>query len=670
MTDALGQIARFGYDHAGRLTTTTDPLNQVVSRTYDAAGRNDSLRNARGKTWLFGFTATGQPETLTTPLSRLTDTDFNALGQPTTVTEPSLQSTAFTYFDDARPHTSTDALGTITSSYDANGRLETVVEGGKTITRHYNALGQLDTFTDGAGNPIAYKNDGAGNLVELTYPGTPVRKVTYTYDSVDRLETVTDWAARVTRFRYDTKSRLARIELPNGTQRVFSYDGAGRVSAVRDEVVANGLLVSGFSLGYDALDRIVEETTQPEPVQFAITTASMSYDDDDRLTGWNALVTQSDADGNLTKGPLGGALATFVYDVRNRLTSVGTSSYSYDAENRRTSRTVGGVTTTFVHDPNAALSRLLQSTTSGTATRYVYAGSLLLYAETGAALRVHHYDYRGSTVALTDTTGTILGRVTYGSYGEIVARTGNTSTEFLYNGRDGVITDPNGLYHMRARYYSPETRRFLNADPIGFGGGNNWYAYVGGAPVMFADPRGLAASSSEDQTKTMVLIVQSDVSISVGMVADGVRVTAGDLIVWTKDSVNKAVGSAVVSIDEKGFRTEGQYLAAVEAGIGTHYYVWTISHGVGDGMVDAGNSAGAIAWQDVVGHVLQSYPDLRPSDVLSRYRALMCTSNEQGWVFTDLREIIDRVRAAYGMGPVTEEELDAYLSGKRKDCSK
>ena len=72
--------------------------------------------------------------------------------------------------------------------------------------------------------------------------------MTYTYDSADRLATVTDWSARVTRLRYEAAtSRLARIELPNGTQRVFSYDSAGRVAAVRDEVVANGVLVSGFN---------------------------------------------------------------------------------------------------------------------------------------------------------------------------------------------------------------------------------------------------------------------------------------------------------------------------------------------------------------------------------------------------------------------------------------
>jgi RHS repeat-associated protein len=64
-------------------------------------------------------------------------------------------------------------------------------------------------------------------------------------------------------------------------------------------------------------------------------------------------------------------------------------------------------------------------------------------------------------------------------------------TSFLYVGAQGVMTDPNGLYHMRARYYSPGLRRFLNEDPIGFGGGMNWYAYADGDPLMQVDPLGL-----------------------------------------------------------------------------------------------------------------------------------------------------------------------------------
>jgi len=69
-------------------------------------------------------------------------------------------------------------------------------------------------------------------------------------------------------------------------------------------------------------------------------------------------------------------------------------------------------------------------------------------------------------------------------------------TPFLYNGRDGVMTDDTGLYYMRARYYNPEIRRFVNQDvllgEIAEGQTLNRYAYVTGEPVRFVDPFGLS----------------------------------------------------------------------------------------------------------------------------------------------------------------------------------
>ncbi|WP_430026971.1 RHS repeat-associated core domain-containing protein [Paenibacillus turicensis] len=55
--------------------------------------------------------------------------------------------------------------------------------------------------------------------------------------------------------------------------------------------------------------------------------------------------------------------------------------------------------------------------------------------------------------------------------------------------------DANGLYYMRARYYHPELKRFLNRDvlkgDIWEGQTLNRYAYVNGDPVSYVDPLGL-----------------------------------------------------------------------------------------------------------------------------------------------------------------------------------
>jgi RHS repeat-associated protein len=136
---------------------------------------------------------------------------------------------------------------------------------------------------------------------------------------------------------------------------------------------------------------------------------------------------------------------------------------------------------------------------NGELIRYVYAlGVGLLYEEASdGSLRFYHYDQTGSTVALTDDAGKVTARVEYSPYGSINYWVGETlapDTPFLYNGRVGVYTDwSTGLLQMRARFYSPQLRRFLNSDPAGFAGGPNFYAYADGNPISYADPFGLSA---------------------------------------------------------------------------------------------------------------------------------------------------------------------------------
>ncbi len=106
----------------------------------------------------------------------------------------------------------------------------------------------------------------------------------------------------------------------------------------------------------------------------------------------------------------------------------------------------------------------------------------------------YHYDITGSTVALSGDDGSVKGRVSYTPYGEITSKDAGVDTRFLFCGAYGVQTDASGLIHMRARYYHPYLCRFLNEDPIEFGGGMNWYAYANGNPLNFVDPTGHVGS--------------------------------------------------------------------------------------------------------------------------------------------------------------------------------
>ena len=67
---------------------------------------------------------------------------------------------------------------------------------------------------------------------------------------------------------------------------------------------------------------------------------------------------------------------------------------------------------------------------------------------------------------------------------------------FLYSGELGVAMDSNGLYYMRARYYNPEIKRFINQDVMTGSITDtptlNRYAYVNGNPISLNDPFGLS----------------------------------------------------------------------------------------------------------------------------------------------------------------------------------
>ena len=221
--------------------------------------------------------------------------------------------------------------------------------------------------------------------------------------------------------------------------------------------------------------------------------STFSYDTNNRLTWYNGDAVSYDADGNMVTAVLQCDCPTyFEYDSANRLLSACGHTYTYNAEDVRIRNLCAGEDTKYTYNTNCRLSKLLWKDTNGTVTKYVY-GRGLIGEETGNAFKTYHFDCRGSTVAITDANGNITD-----TYGGLIGRTGTSNVIFLYNGRDGVVTDTNGLIYMRARYYSPDMRRFINADiihgSISDSTSLNRYAYVNGNPVSFIDPFGLEAN--------------------------------------------------------------------------------------------------------------------------------------------------------------------------------
>ena len=223
-------------------------------------------------------------------------------------------------------------------------------------------------------------------------------------------------------------------------------------------------------------------------------------------------------------------------------------------ENTRIRKTHGEEETTFVYNTNARLSQLLVEKKGDTITKYVYGHGLICsYTGDETTLKVYHHDYRGSKVAITNILAETTDTFDYDIYGKLISRTGTTQTPFMYNGRHGVYSDENGLIYMRARYYSPELRRFVNADilhgDITDSTSLNRYAYVNGNPVSLVDPLGMMS-------------IWSKIAIGVGAVVVGAAVVAAT--VATAGAAAAFVGTVATGL--KAAAISGAVSAVVGAG--------------------------------------------------------------------------------------------------------
>lgn len=262
--------------------------------------------------------------------------------------------------------------------------------------------------------------------------------------------------------------------------------------------------------------------TVPDRPSIAAVSGVCAYNADNSLATVDGTAVAIDDDGNVTSVPLSESsqalqpvsTASLVWNARNELISAttggATTTYGYDAEGRRVSKTTPAGTTTYIHSPGGALSQLLIEWLPGPGPGlskrwFVHGATGIEYqVENDGTPYYLHGDQLGSVLAVTNNSGQVVKRWGYTPYGQAVSHawTGAIpdaptpaifagAPEHGYIGQWGVMTDANGLLNMRARYYSPYLRRFLNEDPIGFSGGMNWFGYAGGNPLLAMDPLGL-----------------------------------------------------------------------------------------------------------------------------------------------------------------------------------
>jgi len=224
---------------------------------------------------------------------------------------------------------------------------------------------------------------------------------------------------------------------------------------------------------------------------------SMSYSAEDRLLTAGGATYQYDVDGYLTTKTQGGSLTTYAYSSRGEslhvvLPDSRVIEYVHDPLGRRIAKKISGsIIEKYLWQ---GLTRLLAvyDGSDNLLVRFEYAdGRMPVAMTTGGATYYLAYDQVGSLRVVADSSGTVVKRIDYDSFGNIIGDT-NTPLTVPFGFAGGLYDRDTGLVRFGFRDYDPDVGRWTAKDPIGFAGGDtNLYGYCLNDPLNFFDPHGL-----------------------------------------------------------------------------------------------------------------------------------------------------------------------------------
>lgn len=510
-SDGPDRISKAVYDNAGRLTQAqtavgTGDIANERTLAYTGNGKLQTLTDAENNktTYVYdGFDRLSKTQypsaTKGAGTSNANDYEQLTYDANSNVTSRRLRdatSIAFGYDNLDRP-TLKNLPGTepdVSYSYDNLGRITSATQTGNSLSFTWDALGRNLTQVGPEGT-VTSAWDLAGQRTQLTYPGTGLY-VNYDYLVTGEVSKIRENGAStgigvLATFAYDALGNRSSLTYGNGVVTSYAWDPVARLKTLTHNLTGTSSDQTA-TFGYNSASQITSAARTSTVYAWTGHDLNFNY----TANGLNQYTAV--------------AGASFTYDSRGNLTSDGTNSFAYTSENLL--KSIGGTgSATLAYDPAMRLFEVAgtsttrfaydgldligeYSGTNGLLRRYVHGPGmdepLVQYEGTGTTdRRFMQADERGSIIAISDNSGSLL---TANSYDEYGIPGGSNSGRFQYTGQTWLPEI--GLYNYKARMYSPTLGRFMQTDPIGPDGGINIYAYAGDDSVNRFDPRGLEAA--------------------------------------------------------------------------------------------------------------------------------------------------------------------------------
>jgi len=551
LSDDLNLVTRYEYDANDNQTHQYDPGNNHVEFTYDALNRKTAhIQHKAGGNLITQFTVydeEGNLKEMVDANGRTFTHNYDQLERQTDKFFPDTAAPYLTIIHIGAEYDENNNVIRVTESKKLpDGTAVTDI-----TINHYDNFDRLDDSSQ-RGLVIDYEYDANGNRTRVA---TSAGSTTYTYDSRNRLETAVA-GSDVTTYTYTPDGKQDTITYPNGTEVTYTYYDTNRVQTVTNEVTAGATLISSYAYeyspngnrtsqievqegvsetttyNYDAVDRLIDFTVAGT----ATTVTAYSYENYNRKTE-----TVSE-DGSLVKS------RTYAYDETNWLTRIDDDtdpanpftidyaydnngntvlksdssltnqdiSYSYDSRNQLvqvirgppgSEETLGQYDynsrglrvrhrfsdrgeVDYYYDDKAVIEELNASDGSLMA-HYRYADRLLSL-DTGTSLQFYHHDGLGSTVNLSTADGAVLVSYKLDPWGHIISQSGQSINRQIFTGKEH--DENTGLIYFGARYYDPDTVRFINQDPYlgqaSVPASLHRYLYAYSNPTVYVDENG------------------------------------------------------------------------------------------------------------------------------------------------------------------------------------